>query len=48
VTREGFNFIGWLPSIVAATEDVTYTAQWEEIPVVTYQITFDATGGAGG
>jgi hypothetical protein len=48
VTRDGYDFIGWTPDIVAATEDTTYTAQWEVIPVITYQITFDAAGGEGG
>jgi hypothetical protein len=33
---------------LAATEEATYTAQWEEIIVITYQITFDANGGEGG
>ncbi len=37
-----------MPSIVAATEDATYTAQWEEISVITHQIIFDAAGGEGG
>ena len=47
VTRTGYTFIEWTPAIVAATEDATYTAQWEVIPT-TYQITFDANGGVGG
>ena len=47
VTREGYTFIGWspsLPSTVPST-DTTYTAQWQ---VNQYQMTFNANGGTGG
>ena len=50
VTRTGYTFEGWspaLPSKVPAA-NTTYTAQWEEIPVVYYTVTFDAHGGSGG
>lgn len=29
-TKEGFDFTGWEPELVEATEDATYTAQFEE------------------
>ena len=45
VTREGYTFAGWVPEIVEATEDTTYTALWL---IHSYQITFDAGGGQGG
>lgn len=45
VIRTGYSFAGWVPAIVAVTDDATYTAQWEAI---THQITFDANGGEGG
>ena len=47
VTREGYTFIGWSPSVpvtVLAT-NATYTAQWQ---INQYTITFDASGGEGG
>lgn len=28
-SKEGYNFLGWEPEIVAATEDTIYTAKWE-------------------
>ena len=47
VTREGYTFNGWSPS-VPATVPVgggTYTAQWS---INQYTVTFDANGGDGG
>ena len=47
VTREGYTFTGWSPS-VPATVPVgggTYTAQWS---INQYTVTFDANGGDGG
>jgi hypothetical protein len=45
-TKEGFDFTGWDPEIVAATEDATYTAQFEqqEEDIVTHTITWDVDG----
>ncbi len=45
VSRPGYTFAGWTPTIVAATADTTYTAQWT---INAYEITFDANGGEGG
>ena len=47
VTRTGYTFTGWSPSVAATvpTNDVTYTAQWR---VNQYTITFNANGGTGG
>ena len=47
VTRTGYTFKGWSPSVVATVpaNDVTYTAQWE---INKYTVTFDANGGEGG
>lgn len=28
-SKEGYNFLGWEPEIVPATEDTIYTAKWE-------------------
>ena len=28
-SKEGYNFLGWEPEIVAATEDAIYVAKWE-------------------
>jgi hypothetical protein len=47
VTREGYTFLGWspsVPSMVPAT-NTTYIAQWQ---INQYTITFDAAGGEGG
>ncbi|HZK38621.1 MAG TPA: InlB B-repeat-containing protein, partial [Clostridia bacterium] len=44
-TKVGYTFTGWDPTIVAATEAATYTAQWSASAV---NITFDANGGTGG
>ena len=36
-TRKGFKFLGWEPEVAdTVTEDVTYTAKWEELYTVTY------------
>ena len=43
VTREGYTFMGWSPSVPTTmpAEHVTYTAQWEPIR---YTVTFDGYG----
>ena len=50
VTRSGYTFTGWDPAVPAKVPaaNTTYTAQWEEIPVVKYTVTFNANGGSGG
>ena len=47
VTRTGYTFTGWSPSVPSAmpAESRTYTAQWR---INSYTVTFDAQGGAGG
>ncbi|MBR4604505.1 MAG: leucine-rich repeat protein, partial [Kiritimatiellae bacterium] len=47
VTRDGYDFAGWMPAVPAKVPlaDATYTAQWE---LKTYTIAFDANGGSGG
>ena len=47
VTRTGYTFKGWLPSVAATVpaNDVTYTAQWEKNK---YTLSFDANGGTYG
>ena len=47
VTRTGYAFVGWSPSVPATmpAESLTYTAQWR---VNQYTVTFNANGGAGG
>jgi len=42
VTRDGYNFLSWSPDIVEATEDATYTAQWE---IIEYTVTYNLEGG---
>lgn len=47
VSREGYTFKGWSPSVpsVVPEVDTTYTAQWQ---VNQYRMTFNANGGTGG
>ena len=47
VTREGYAFVGWYPTVPSKipVQNVTYTAQWQ---INQYTITFDAVGGEGG
>lgn len=47
VTRAGYTFNGWSPSVPATAPDfdVVYTAQWT---VKTYSLSFNANGGSGG
>ena len=47
VTRTGYTFTGWSPSVAPTvpTSDVTYTAQWS---INQYTVTFNANGGEGG
>ncbi len=47
VTREGYEFTGWVPEVPSTVpaHDATYVAQWA---VNSYEITFDANGGQGG
>jgi len=47
VTRTGYTFKGWSPSVAATVpaNDVTYTAQWQ---INQYTVTFNANGGTGG
>ena len=47
VTRTGYTFTGWWPSVPSTmpAENTTYTAQWR---VNQYTVTFDANGGSGG
>ena len=47
VTRTGYTFNGWSPSVAATVpaNDVTYTAQWE---INQYTVLFDENGGTGG
>jgi hypothetical protein len=42
VTRTGYTFASWSPTIVAATANTTYTAQWT---INSYTITFESAGG---
>lgn len=41
-TKAGDTFMGWSPTIMGASSDVTYTALWKNTK---YNITFDANGG---
>ena len=47
VTRTGYTFVGWSPSVPSTVpaENATYTAQWQ---INQYTMTFDANGGVGG
>jgi len=47
VTRDGYTFMGWSPSVPSTVPalDAAYTAQWR---INSYTVTFDAQGGAGG
>ena len=47
VTRTGYTFKGWSPSVAATApaNNLTYTAQWQ---INQYTVTFDANGGTGG
>lgn len=47
VTRTGYTFTGWSPSVPSSmpAENTTYTAQWQ---INQYTVTFDANGGTGG
>ena len=47
VTREGYTFKGWSPSVstIVPAANLTYTARWL---VNKYKVTFDANGGTGG
>jgi len=47
VTRTGYTFTGWSPSVPSTVPaaNVTYTAQWQ---IKKFMVTFDANGGNGG
>ena len=47
VTRTGYTFTGWSPSVPSTVPaaNVTYTAQWQ---IKKFTVTFDANGGEGG
>ena len=47
VSKTGFTFVGWSPSVPSTVPaaDTTYSAQW--VPT-NYNVTFDANGGSGG
>lgn len=42
-----YTFTGWIPEVVVAEEDATYTAQYSATARVVYTITFNANGGEG-
>ena len=42
-----YEFSGWAPELAAATEDVTYTAQFTATAFVKHTVRFDANGGEG-
>ena len=43
-TKKGDTFLGWTPTIMGASGNVTYVAQWKN-SVVKYDITFNPNGG---
>lgn len=43
-TKEGDTFLGWSPTIMGASGDITYVAKWKN-SVEKYDITFDPDGG---
>ena len=50
VELENHIFLGWVPEVPSTVPDheMTFVAQWEEIPTPKINITFDANGGVGG
>ena len=44
-TKDGYKFVGWNTSIVPATADATYTAQFEAIPAGSKCVTLNSNGG---
>ena len=47
-TKANQHFTGWLPAIAAATADVTYQAQFEDIAAGTSRVTLNSNGGKEG
>jgi hypothetical protein len=47
ITRTGYTFAGWLPNNghLNISSDRTITAQWTEIPIETWTVTFNLNGG---
>ncbi len=44
-TKDGYKFVGWNTSIVPATADATYTAQFEEVAAGSKCVTLNSNGG---